>query len=152
MVTAIVRFKHGRQDLLRTLAQLLAAGLSELSDVDTILAPVPLHPRRLRQRGFNQAWELARYAARQLPLGGRPRLMPSALVRVRDSPKPDGVDHRKLRAEGAFRVPNAQAIRGKTVILVDDVMTTGATLNACAVVLVEAGAKAVCAVTVARAV
>ncbi len=154
LITAIVQFKHGRHDLLRPLAQLLVAGLSELNVPEALLVPVPLHPRRLRQRGFNQAWELARRAAYQLPAPIRPRLLPQALVRIRDSqtPKQGRIEERRARAEGAFAVAQAHAIRERPIIMVDDVLTTGATLNACATALKQAGARSVSAVAVARAV
>lgn len=154
LVTAIVQFKHGRHDLVRPLAQLLVAGLCEVIDPEAVLVPVPLHPGRLRQRGFNQAWELARQATHQIPAPHRPRMLPQALVRIRDSqtPKESSIEQRKARAEGAFRMAQAHAIRDKPVIIVDDVLTTGATLNACATVLKQAGARSVSALAVARAV
>lgn len=154
LVTALVRYKHGRQDLGPPLAQLLVAGLEAYCTPETIIVPVPLHPRRLRARGFNQALDLARLARGWLDPRKRPPLLPQALVRRRDSATPgEGrVAQRLARAEGAFGVAAPRAVEGRAVILVDDVLTTGATLNACALALAAAGARQVQAVTVARAV
>jgi ComF family protein len=110
------------------------------------LVPVPLHRRRLRQRGFNQAADLARHL-------GLPAV--HALRRVRathpqvDLPAPQ----RHANVQGAFALSNTRAsVHDRIVVLVDDVATTGATLEACARVLKNAGAKEVRAITAARVV
>lgn len=123
-----------------------------------LIAPVPLHPRRLRTREFNQAAELAaalREAARarEAPLGHVP-VDARALERVRDTPPQTGLDgaQRRRNMLDAFRVRDPQRVVGRRVLLVDDVMTTGATADACAAALLRAGAAAVLVLTLGRAV
>ncbi len=116
-----------------------------------LLIPVPLHPRRLRERGFNQAHVLAAEALRAGLLASRTAMEPRALHRVRETP-PQTRLSRARRLEnlrGAFEA-RPDRVRGRTVLLVDDVMTTGATIEACAGALMRAGARRVDAVAVAR--
>ena len=122
-----------------------------------LIVPVPLHARRLRKREFNQAAELAaalREAARarNAPLG-RVALDARALERTRDTPPQTGLDaaQRRRNVLDAFRVRRPDDVRGRHVLLVDDVMTTGATADACAAVLSRAGAAAVLVLTLGRA-
>lgn len=143
---------RGRRRVAGRLAQMLfedeqVRALIEGSD---ILVPVPLHPRRLRERGFNQAallaGELGRRAGR--PCGDR------ALVRRKDTSPQAGLSaaarHRNV-AE-AFAVRRRGLVAGRVVTLVDDVLTTGATAHACARVLRDAGAEEVRLLSVARVV
>lgn len=106
------------------------------------VVPVPLHAQRLRERGYNQAAEIARaIAARaRLPLFER------ALLRVRATQPQSTLDleQRRENVSGAFCAgPQIDAIRGRRVLLVDDVVTTGATARACAATLDAAGARAI---------
>ena len=114
-----------------------------------VVVPVPLHPKRLAERGYNQAALLARAAARELgaPLEAR------ALVRVRDTSQQArlGRTERLTNVERAFVARNPEAVRGRDVLLVDDVETTGATLAACRAALLEAGARHVTMVCLCRA-
>jgi ComF family protein len=134
------------------LAQPLGRALAEVVWTDEalgradVLVPVPLHPRREAQRGFNQSEELARVLAR---CTGLP--VHRALRRVRDTPSQTelGEDERRRNVRGAFEARGC--VRGLRVVLVDDVVTTGSTLSECATVLRAAGAAEVCAVAVARA-
>jgi competence protein ComFC len=113
------------------------------------LVPVPLHPARRRERGFNQARLLARDLAK---LRGM-RVFRGSLVKTRNAPAQAGLRaaDRERNVRRAYAVRRPDRVRGKTLILVDDVTTTGATLRECARVLVEAGAKEVRAITLAQA-
>ena len=117
-----------------------------LQQVDLVL-PLPLSAERLRQRGYNQAAELARHFAPG-------RVNTSLLLKLHDTPAQSGLSRsQRLRnLQGSLAVePSAQAqVRHKAVLLIDDVMTTGATLHAAANVLHQAGAAAVHAAVLAR--
>jgi ComF family protein len=120
-------------------------GAAILGDAD-VAVPVPLHPSRRRERGFNQAEDLARHV-------GLPSV--AALRRVRRTPAQADLPAAKRHGnvKGAFvLVRHRQSISGKIVVLIDDVSTTGATLDACAIALKEGGAQEVRALTAARVV
>ncbi len=147
VLAAIHRLKYQRQLIYaRFLGQLLSASsAAELVAAADLLVPVPLHPRRLRWRGFNQALLLARTFP-EVPLGREVlvRRRPT-LPQVKLSPR-----ERQTNVKGAFMVPEPAAITGKAVLLVDDVYTTGATVKECARALSRAGAVKVEVLTVAR--
>lgn len=153
LADALARLKYrDRPDLARPLSHLLLElatepAAAQLQRCDVVV-PVPLHPRRLAQRGYNQAALLARPLARYL---GRPMLA-SVLRRLVDTPAQALLDAaaRRHNVAGAFGVRRGERVRGKVVLLVDDVCTTGATLSACAAALRSAGADAVVAIVVAR--
>lgn len=135
----------------------LARAPADFRDID-LIAPVPLHRRRLRKREFNQAAELAaamrdEARLRDSPLA-RVALDARALERIRDTPPQTGLDalQRRENMLGAFRVRHPARVDGKRVLVVDDVMTTGATADACAAALARAGAAAVLVLTLGRAV
>ena len=130
------------------LAELVAEQL-ELSDAD-VMVPVPLHATRLRERGYNQAELIARPLAKRLGLPLEPLLL------VRTKPRPDKLKlsskERWRIVRGAYGMQEGSQVDKLRVILVDDVFTTGATLDACARVLRKAGASRIVGVTVARVV
>jgi ComF family protein len=141
-------FKYQRmKPLAAPLSNLLAAALP-LDETFDAVVPVPLHWRRRWWRGFNQAELLARAVARRrgIPVCG-------ALRRRVSTRSQAGLTHRgrRMNVASAFRVANREAVEGKRLLLVDDVMTTGSTATACARALKRAGARRVVVLTVARA-
>jgi len=147
----ILPFKHAdRTDMARIIAPLmLHAGAALLRRTD-VLVPVPLHRRRLFSRQYNQAALLAHAIGKR----ARRPVQPDALVRLRQT---DALDH-KTAAERAAALHGAIAIRpsraggigGRSVLLIDDVLTSGATANACATALLDAGATSVDVLVAAR--
>jgi ComF family protein len=136
--TLVHRMKYeGDRPAAEMLAALMAARLESDVPVDpaTILVPVPLHPVRMRERGYNQAERLAKGVGRRLRLDVRP----GALCRVRAGPSQTTLDPeaRLASASGAFRGRGGGS--GRPVLVVDDVWTTGATAGACREALREAG-------------
>ncbi len=113
-----------------------------------LLIPVPLHPERLRRRGFNQALVLAGTLASVYEIA----VNFSCLARIRPTQTQTGLDRdqRRTNVRGAFALRSAKDIEGKKILLVDDVLTTGATIGECARLLLKAGADDVAAVTLAR--
>lgn len=150
---AIHRLKYdGKSALAARLAPVLSHTIRADDTLNSIcfdcIAPVPLHKRRERKRGFNQSELLARSLAQELevPFG-------NALQRTRATPPQVGLNlkERQSNVRGAFTItPGFTSPPNAHVLLVDDVFTTGATLRECATVLKKAGAKSVCAVTIAR--
>lgn len=142
-------FKYGRQlPYGRVLGELLAEQLLARGPPwPDVLVPVPLHPKRERQRGYNQAWEIARIVGSRLRVPVDPR----ACARVRDTPPQASLDAKARAANlrGAFAVP--RPLGARHVALVDDVLTTGATLAEVTLALNGAGVECVDAWTVARA-
>ncbi len=114
-----------------------------------IVVPVPLHRDRERQRGYNQAGLISKPLARRLGLPHK------AVLLMRTRPRPDkqvlSLEERWESVRGAFATRPGSQVDNKRVLLVDDVMTTGATLDACARALLESGAKSVLGLTIARA-
>ena len=139
-----MRLKYGRKiALARTMAGLMKRPLADLS-AEATLVPVPLHRWRLWGRGFNQSALIARAL-------GRP-LDPDLLRRTRATPRLKGLDpgQRRRTVRGAFAVRPGAKVKGRDFILVDDVVTTGATAEACARALRKAGAEMVELIAFAR--
>lgn len=150
----LMRLKHGRRTHVARLMgrQMRRLEPGWLEDAESLIVPVPLARWRLWARGYNQALLIARSLAEGSPA----RVMPELLRRVRETALSGGLS-RKERArnvKGAFRVPARQRprVKGRTVLLVDDVCTTGATANACAAALLKAGAREVRLLSWARVV
>lgn len=147
----ILRFKHGDQQQFAPLfARWIGRAAAELIAEADVIAPVPLHPFRLLSRRFNQAAEIARPLARSASLD----YAPDALIRVSHTASQGGRSRRgrRLNVKAAFAVTEAgrRRIKGRRVLLIDDVLTTGATGEACARALIAAGARAVDLAVVAR--
>jgi ComF family protein len=150
---ALSKFKYkGRWELATYLAdQMLQFTPSDFHwDVD-LLIPVPLHRRKLWQRGYNQSALLAKSLSRKTNVP----CSPAGLVRIRATPSQSTRSNRLERLvnlKGAFKLGKPKGVAQKNVCLVDDVITTGATLTACAEALLKSGVRTVQAVTVARTV
>jgi len=147
----ILKLKHAdRTDLAPLFARWLGRAARELIAEADAIAPVPLHPSRLLSRRYNQAAEIARPLARMSGVA----YLPDALVRRRATDTQGGKSGsgRKRNVAGAFEVPPGRAaqVAGKRVLLVDDVLTTGATAEGCARALKSAGALRVDVAVVAR--
>ena len=111
--------------------------------------PVPLHPKRKRKRGFNQAQVIAQEIARLKGI----KLIKKSLAKIKNTPAQTSLDreHREGNVKEVFKVRREKEIQGKVVMLVDDVYTTGATIEECSLELKLAGAKEIRAITVAQA-
>jgi ComF family protein len=151
--TLVHAFKYGdRLDLAPTMGRWMARAGAELLREADALVPVPLHWRRQWMRRFNQSALLAEVIGRTT---GVP-VTHTALKRVKATPQQVGLSQsaRALNVQGAFRVPadGKAEVAGRRLLLVDDVLTSGATMDACARALLRAGAAEVCALTFARVV
>ena len=137
------------------LASLWPGISSRLLEPRPLLVPVPLHPTRQRERGFNQAELLAQGLCAKLKQSGAqpPRLDRTSVRRALATRPQSGLNPRTRfeNVRGAFIVSRPERARNHSVVLIDDVMTTGATLSACAYALKQAGARQVLALTLARA-
>lgn len=135
---------RGGLDLTGALSALLLQALRrEATPPADVLLPLPLGPQRLRERGYNQSWELARRVAPPLDLAADAKL----LLRLFETPRQSGLAQaeRSANVRGAFGIApgRASALRGCRVALLDDVMTTGATASEAARTLLDAGAASV---------
>lgn len=152
---ALMRFKHGGHRHLATpLARYLVPAVSALWQQADVVCPVPLHRERLKSRGFNQALELLRGACRGLPRRQREKVVCDTLARNIDTPAlgHGSPDARARAVAGAFTVSRPASVAGKHVLVVDDVMTSGATLAECARTLLAGGAAKVSVAALARAI
>lgn len=144
----VSRFKYGeRLDLVRAMGRMMAASGAEMLSSADILLPVPMHRLRLFRRRYNQAALLANEIGR---ITGKSVLV-DALERIKRTPQQVGLNRNERRANlaGAFRVSESARARlaGRHVVVIDDVRTTGSTLNACAHILRKAGAARIDALT-----
>ncbi len=146
---AIHHFKYSNlQHLAIPLGRLMGQYWEKSPLPAEIIVPVPLHTDRLRERGYNQAALLARELGKSIGLP----ISENSLVRVRATrPQVElGAQERKENVNDAFRCSSME-LKGKRILLIDDVCTTGATLEACSMALRQAGARSVWAFTLARA-
>jgi len=145
----VLKLKYGRRvGLAKVMARAMARGLADASEA--IIAPVPLHRGRLWQRGFNQAGLLAREIGKVA--GGE--VVPDLLLRKRATEPMTKMTpaQRDRNVRGAMALRDGKDVAGRRVILVDDVWTSGATIEACAKPLLKAGAAQVDAILWARVV
>lgn len=151
---AVLKLKHGDQPHLARLmsAAMVRAGSGMFGHPGALLIPVPLHRWRLWRRGYNQAAELAKAVAR---LSGT-QLLIDGIERRRSTLPSGGLNpsQRRANVRAAFRVPPAKrpCLQGRSIILIDDVLTSGATADACARILLRAGAKSVDLLALSRVV
>jgi ComF family protein len=160
MREAIHAFKYDRMHpAARELGRMLARAIAQLAGeapAQMLVIPVPLHRLKLAQRGFNQARSLAVEALRLLRKSHpqwRLTLAPSTLMRLRATKSQAGLTshRRRLNVRGAFSVSDAAQVKERHVLLVDDILTTGATARAASQALLRAGAASVWVATLARA-
>jgi ComF family protein len=160
MRDAIHALKYTRlHSAARVLGQMLAQAIARLAGeapAEMLVVPVPLHRGKNAQRGFNQARALAEEAIRQLKKthpAWRLTLAPCTLLRLRPTESQAGLTPRQRRqnVRGAFSVADAGQVRAKHVLLIDDILTTGATARAASQALTVAGATSVWVATLARA-
>jgi ComF family protein len=152
LMTAIHRFKYDSKrflsDYLGPLLARFAESRLDKSD-DLLTMPIPLHPKRLRERGFNQSLLLATHVARRL----NTELDFLSLRRVRYTPPQTGLgkEERRKNVKSAFQVEDPKIVKGRRILLIDDVATTGNTLNECARILKRSGSGKVVCLVLARA-
>ena len=163
---AIHQFKYGSKSFMSGSLGPLLAGFAENLDrtafqqeneangwfqksEQLVIMPVPLHPGRLRERGFNQSLLLAEHVAARL--GAELDFMSLRRVKITAPQTGLGKEERRRNVSRAFEVIHSQAVKGKTVLLVDDVVTTGNTVNECARILKRSGCRAVFCLVLARA-
>lgn len=149
---AVAQLKfYGRKDSAPHLAGLMVQAWRLHMDGTAIdgVVPVPMHPKRLKKRGYNQAQLLAKETAAQLAVP----CMPGALIKTRDNALQHELhaEERLANIRDVFAVAGGITYEGKHILLVDDVLTTGATVNECAHQLLEAGAERVYVLTFAAA-
>lgn len=151
---AVLKLKHGdQQHLARLMGSAMArAGAEMLAKERALLVPVPLHRWRLWRRGYNQAGELAKAVARVSGV----ELLIDGFERKRATLASGGLNpsERRANVRGAFRVPPSrrERLRGRAIVLVDDVLTSGATADACSRILLRAGAASVDVLALSRVV
>ena len=145
----IYRLKYGRQRYLAYhMAEMMAAKIQEkkLEQIDWII-PVPLHINKKRQREFNQSEIIGQYISRQI---GWP-LDRENLIRIKDTATQNKLskEERKINMKNAFQILDSSKIKAKKILLVDDIYTTGSTLDSCSKELLRAGAKDIYVITFA---
>lgn len=143
---------HGKTCLAGSLGSLLgrfAKNWLGNKSKDFLVMPVPLHPRKLRERGYNQSLLLAKHTAEKLGTN----LDTLSLRRSKNTAPQTGLGKklRRKNVRNAFKLENANVVEGRNILLVDDVSTTGNTLNSCSKTLKKGGANTINCITLARA-
>lgn len=142
---------HGRKHLGEVLGRIAGKALAEsaLDKIDLIV-PVPLHRKRFRKRGYNQSEWIAKGVSGEMCIP----VCPQVLKRNRNTQTQTRLDaaQRQENVDNAFTIPKSSDMKGKSILILDDVITTGATLNACAKVLKACGAERVVGIGLARPV
>jgi ComF family protein len=160
MKTAIHALKYdGLYAAAPRLGKMLAEAIRQLADeapIEMLVVPVPLHKSRHAQRGFNQARALATEALKNLAKTNpewRLSLAGSGIVRLRATESQAGLTPRmrRMNVRGAFKVSDPAAVKSRHVLVIDDILTTGATARAVSKALLDAGAASVWVATLARA-
>jgi ComF family protein len=150
---------RGKIQLAKPLGNFLFTAFLHFWDTNPFdfIVPVPLHVKRFRIRGFNQAYllikdwhELSRFTCREIP---DPKISRDILVRSRWTEPQTGLDRKERMSniKNAFTITDKRVVKGKRILLVDDVYTTGATVNECAKTFLKSGAQSVDVLTLARA-
>jgi ComF family protein len=136
---------HGKKRLSRPLSALLIK--EGLPEADTVV-PVPLHHKRLRKREYNQSALISKYIAEEM----KSKLILDCLVKVRDTLPQVGLRYkaRVKNIKGAFKVSNSDLIKDRKIILIDDVVTSGATIRECSSTLKKAGAGEIYVISLAH--
>lgn len=150
----LLKYDHVRPAA-NLLGRMLAEVIAELAEDFTsepVVLPVPLHVSKFRQRGFNQSELIARGALKLHPAALDLKLNTSSLIRKKNTGSQTGMTpaQRRENMRGAFNVARPEDIRGRDILLIDDVLTTGTTASECARTLRRAGAERVFVATVAR--
>jgi len=150
-IILLYKYRHF-QVLGKDLAHLVCRALGREEEIwwkVDVVVPVPLHPKRKKDRGFNQAQIIAKELARIKGIEAGDQL----LLKIKNVPPQTSrtVEEREENVSGAFAVAEGEKIKGKAVLLIDDVYTTGSTIRECSSVLRNAGVKEVKALTVAQA-
>lgn len=147
---ALLRFKFSNKPAYyRTFAGLLGKKIKEMTEWQKfdIIISVPLHPVRERTRGYNQSHLISRALSRELSIKDESRLL--SRVKNTDSQSLLQRYDRLINVKDAFKVNDTSKIEGRAILLIDDVLTTGTTLNECSKVLKQAGAKKIVAAVIA---
>lgn len=142
-----LKFHHNRLNA-RKLAIYLSETVLKSNDKFNIIIPIPLYQKDYRQRGYNQSELLAKHVSKNLEIP----MMNDILLKVRKTKKQHNLnmEERKNNLKNAFEVKNKDKLKNKTILLVDDVFTTGTTMNTCSDILMKNGAKQVICLAVAK--
>lgn len=147
----ILPFKHAdKTNYAKIMGRMMASTVSPFIEKVDFIVPVPIHLKRMLKRKYNQSALLSNVIS---SITGKPALF-NTLIRTsfKESQGHLSIKDRKLNVSGAFSVKNPFKIKGKNILIIDDVFTTGATINECAKVLKSAGARRIFVVTFARVV